>query len=199
MSTEQAHGIPAHWIIRHMEHLPRIVGICRSRGNRGGLHRHCVICSQAQLASRCQSHRTWYVQHRSSVINTVFLRALPEHTHTHTHTHTHMNKHQTPMAKLHLHRTSDWYGRSTAAGSLMLWTHKRKAITWKDSFVPSGAPHGTPPVPAVTVESGVQFMDLCVAHFPLRQFSTCLIAAWHTHTHTHTHAISLSLSLSLIH
>ena len=59
----------------------------------------------------------------------------------------------------------DWYGRSTAAGSLMLWTHKRKKITWKDSFVPAGAPDGTEPIPAVTVESGVQFMDLYAAPF----------------------------------
>lgn len=52
----------------------------------------------------------------------------------------------------------DWYGRSTAAGSLLLWTHQRKKITWHTSF-PEGAGAGAG-VPAVTVESGVQFSDL---------------------------------------
>jgi|EP01047_Picozoa_sp_COSAG01_P035683 FAD/FMN-containing dehydrogenase len=53
----------------------------------------------------------------------------------------------------------DWYGRSTAAGSLLLWTHLRKGITWHDSFVAEGcAPSSA--LPAATVESGVQFMDL---------------------------------------
>lgn len=28
----------------------------------------------------------------------------------------------------------DWYGRSTAAGSLLLWTHQRKNITWHSAF-----------------------------------------------------------------
>ena len=52
----------------------------------------------------------------------------------------------------------DWYGRSTAGGSLLLWTHLRKNITWHDAFVPTGsADEG---VPAVTVQSGVQFSDL---------------------------------------
>jgi len=50
----------------------------------------------------------------------------------------------------------DWYGRSTAAGSLLLWTHQRKKITWQSSFP---APEGKG-VPAVTVQSGVQFSDM---------------------------------------
>ena len=54
----------------------------------------------------------------------------------------------------------DWYGRSTAPGSLLLWTHTRKRITWHTTFP---APEGG--VPAVTVESGVQFSDL----YPLAQ------------------------------
>lgn len=55
----------------------------------------------------------------------------------------------------------DWYGRSTAAGSLLLWTHLRKGITYHDSYVPAGCDASTTPgVPAATVESGVQFMDL---------------------------------------
>jgi FAD/FMN-containing dehydrogenase len=52
----------------------------------------------------------------------------------------------------------DWYGRSAAAGALLLWTHERKSITWHDAFVPLGA--ASAGVPAVTVQSGVQFADL---------------------------------------
>ena len=52
----------------------------------------------------------------------------------------------------------DWYGRSTAAGSLLLWTHLRKEINWHESFVPAGSAEKG--VPAVTVDSGVQFSDL---------------------------------------
>ena len=53
----------------------------------------------------------------------------------------------------------DWYGRSTAAGSLLLWTHQLKDIRWHDrGFVPSGC--GAEPVPAVTVGAGVQFAEL---------------------------------------
>lgn len=53
----------------------------------------------------------------------------------------------------------DWYGRSTSAGSLLLWTHLRKEIEFHDNFVAQGV-EGSPGVPAVTVQSGVQFMDL---------------------------------------
>jgi len=52
----------------------------------------------------------------------------------------------------------DWYGRSTAAGSLLLWTHLRKEINWHESFVPAGSAEKG--APAVTVDSGVQFSDL---------------------------------------
>jgi FAD/FMN-containing dehydrogenase len=53
----------------------------------------------------------------------------------------------------------DWYGRSAAAGSLLLWTHLRNNITWHDAFVAQGCGPSTA-VPAVTVQSGVQFGDL---------------------------------------
>jgi hypothetical protein len=52
----------------------------------------------------------------------------------------------------------DWYGRSYAPGSLVLWTHQRKKMTWHDAFVPAGASEKG--VPAITVESGVQFSDM---------------------------------------
>jgi FAD/FMN-containing dehydrogenase len=53
----------------------------------------------------------------------------------------------------------DWYGRSTAAGSLLLWTHLRKNITFHDGFVAEGCDASTA-VDAVRVGSGVQFADL---------------------------------------
>jgi hypothetical protein len=53
----------------------------------------------------------------------------------------------------------DWYGRSTAAGSLLLWTHLRKRKAWHDNFVAEGC-DASSAHPAVTVESGSQFIDL---------------------------------------
>lgn len=53
----------------------------------------------------------------------------------------------------------DWYGRSTAPGSLLLWTHLRKNITFHDNFVAEGCDASTAH-DAVRVGSGVQFMDL---------------------------------------
>ena len=53
----------------------------------------------------------------------------------------------------------DWYGRSTAAGSLLLWTHLRNETVWHDSFVAEGCDAASA-VPAVTVGPGVQFNDL---------------------------------------
>jgi FAD/FMN-containing dehydrogenase len=58
----------------------------------------------------------------------------------------------------------DWFGRSGShpdlAGSLMLWTHNRKNIVFHDDgFVAAGCAASSS-VPAVTVQSGVQFVDL---------------------------------------
>jgi hypothetical protein len=53
----------------------------------------------------------------------------------------------------------DWYGRSHAAGSLLLWTHLRKDIVFHDSWMCEGCDPSTA-TPAVTVQTGVQFMDL---------------------------------------
>lgn len=47
----------------------------------------------------------------------------------------------------------DWFGRSAAAGSLLLWMHKLKELTFHDSYQGNG-------IPAVTVGAGVQFSDL---------------------------------------
>lgn len=80
----------------------------------------------------------------------------------------------------------DWYGRSAAAGSLMLWTHARSNITFIDAWTPqvklghprlghpcrahalgppataqvSGSRVAPTPIPAVTVQTGVQFKQL---------------------------------------
>lgn len=54
----------------------------------------------------------------------------------------------------------DWYGRSAAAGSLMLWTHARTNINFNNSWLPKNAAPGTIPIPAVTVQTGVQFAQL---------------------------------------
>lgn len=54
----------------------------------------------------------------------------------------------------------DWYGRSTSPGSLLLWTHQRKNMTWYDAFVAEGCSAATS-FPAVRVQSGVQFRGKC--------------------------------------
>lgn len=70
------------------------------------------------------------------------------------------NPHAHVDSRGHLsHARHNRYGRSTAAGSLLLWTHLRKNITYHDSFVAEGCDASTA-VPAATIESGVQFMDL---------------------------------------
>jgi FAD/FMN-containing dehydrogenase len=52
----------------------------------------------------------------------------------------------------------DWYGRSTAYGALLVWTHPRKNITFLDAFAPTGC--NLAAVPAATIQTGVQFQDL---------------------------------------
>jgi FAD/FMN-containing dehydrogenase len=60
----------------------------------------------------------------------------------------------------------DWYGRSGShpdlEGGFLIWTHNRKKIDWQDDgFVPEGCSATTAAaLPAVTVQSGVQFADL---------------------------------------
>ena len=46
--------------------------------------------------------------------------------------------------RLLISRTCTRYGRSTAAGSLLLWTHLRKNITWHSSFPVRLFPHASP-------------------------------------------------------
>ncbi|KAG0244736.1 hypothetical protein BGW41_006294 [Actinomortierella wolfii] len=51
-------------------------------------------------------------------------------------------------------------GRSTAADSLNIWIHPMNKISVVDSFVPEGAPDGTPGTHAAVMEGGVLLKDL---------------------------------------
>ena len=55
----------------------------------------------------------------------------------------------------------DWYGRSTAAGALTVWTHRMSQIDFEPAFVPAGCGGGAfAPVAAAAVGAGVQFREL---------------------------------------
>lgn len=54
----------------------------------------------------------------------------------------------------------DYLGRSNAANSLLVWTHKMKRIDVHDAFIPRGAPGETEGVPAVSVEAGVRWGEV---------------------------------------
>ncbi|ERF73264.1 hypothetical protein EPUS_03096 [Endocarpon pusillum Z07020] len=51
-------------------------------------------------------------------------------------------------------------GRSSGRGSFSIWTHNLKGKEWHESFVPEGAPGGTPGVHAVTLQAGEQWLDV---------------------------------------
>jgi hypothetical protein len=53
----------------------------------------------------------------------------------------------------------DYLGRSSAPNSLLLWTHKMRAVTLHDSFMPSGCPETTAGIPAVTIEAGARWLE----------------------------------------
>ncbi|NBS41161.1 FAD-binding protein, partial [bacterium] len=55
----------------------------------------------------------------------------------------------------------DYYGRSCGPDeSLLIWTHNMRQVTVHDkSFVPKGAPAGTPPVSAVTTTAGNRWLE----------------------------------------
>ncbi|KAL1914867.1 uncharacterized protein VTP21DRAFT_7783 [Calcarisporiella thermophila] len=53
----------------------------------------------------------------------------------------------------------DYLGRSTAPGSLSIWTHFLKNYTFHDSFIPEGC-DSSANVPAVTVEAGTQWDEI---------------------------------------
>ncbi|PFH45424.1 hypothetical protein AMATHDRAFT_71699 [Amanita thiersii Skay4041] len=53
----------------------------------------------------------------------------------------------------------DYKGRSSAPGSLALWTHNLKNISYKPDFIPEGCKGTVGPQPAVTMGAGIQWMD----------------------------------------
>ena len=52
----------------------------------------------------------------------------------------------------------DWFTRSSAPGSLLVWTHRLNSISFVPAF-DTGCP-GAQPQQAVTIGAGVQFRDL---------------------------------------
>jgi len=52
----------------------------------------------------------------------------------------------------------DWFGRSSASGTLLLWTHHLNETHWHDAFAPSGCNESVNG--AVTLGAGVQFWQL---------------------------------------
>ncbi|QRV90426.1 FAD-binding domain protein [Ceratobasidium sp. AG-Ba] len=54
----------------------------------------------------------------------------------------------------------DYLGRSSAAGSFGIWTHKLKGMDFNDAFVPTGCAKTTPGMPAVTLGAGEQWRDV---------------------------------------
>lgn len=54
----------------------------------------------------------------------------------------------------------DFLGRSIARGSLQIWTHNMKSITWLDDFRPEGCNWRERGQPAVTIGAGVQLKQL---------------------------------------
>ena len=61
----------------------------------------------------------------------------------------------------------DYYGRSNAANSLLIWTHSMRDIEFHDEFVPEGNKSDTEiwktGIPAVTLEAGLTWMDVYTA------------------------------------
>ncbi len=55
----------------------------------------------------------------------------------------------------------DYLGRSSAPGSLLVWTHpERRSIAIDDAFVPAGCPGTEAGVPAVSVQAGARWGEV---------------------------------------
>jgi len=57
----------------------------------------------------------------------------------------------------------DYLGRNCAPNSLLVWTHEMREIQLHDAFVPEGAPAGTKPQHAMTVEAGTRWLEAYTA------------------------------------
>ncbi len=53
----------------------------------------------------------------------------------------------------------DYFGRSNAADSLLVWTHRMRDVRAEDAFTPVGAPKGTPAVPVVNAAAGARWLE----------------------------------------
>lgn len=53
----------------------------------------------------------------------------------------------------------DYLGRSNAANSLLVWTHKMRQVTFDPNFIPQGCSLKEKSIPAVTVSAGAQWID----------------------------------------
>lgn len=53
----------------------------------------------------------------------------------------------------------DYKGRSSAADSLLVWTHRMRDVAYDADFRPEGSPAGTAGVPAVTAAAGARWYD----------------------------------------
>ncbi|KAG8714353.1 hypothetical protein FRC08_012055 [Ceratobasidium sp. 394] len=54
----------------------------------------------------------------------------------------------------------DYLGRSSAAGSFSIWTHRLKGMNFTDSFVPTGCSRNVSGVPGVTLRAAEQWRDV---------------------------------------
>ena len=54
----------------------------------------------------------------------------------------------------------DYYGRSNAPDSLLIWTHFMRDMKFHDGFYPAGSNQS---YPAVTLEAGLTWMDVYAA------------------------------------
>ena len=57
----------------------------------------------------------------------------------------------------------DYYGRSSAPNSLLIWTHNMRDIEFHDSFTPAGSPNVGKGFKAVTLSAGLTWLDVYAA------------------------------------
>jgi FAD/FMN-containing dehydrogenase len=53
----------------------------------------------------------------------------------------------------------DYLGRSNDGKALLIWTHRMRGAVYNASFVPEGAPAGSPAVKALTVQAGTRWIE----------------------------------------
>jgi FAD/FMN-containing dehydrogenase len=53
----------------------------------------------------------------------------------------------------------DYFGRSCAPNSLLIWTHKMRGVVVHDQFIPAGAPDSRPGIRALSVKAGNRWLE----------------------------------------